>query len=76
MRVSLIMKSKVKEYRLELKMTQKELAKKVGVSRKTINSLENGKYNPSLLLAHKITIILGFEIINDIFFFEEEDFKK
>lgn len=70
------MKSKVRKCRLELKMTHEELTEKVGVSRKTINSLENGKYNLSLILAHKITIILGFEIINDIFFFEEEDFRK
>ncbi len=70
------MKSRVREYRQKLKMTQEELAKKSGVSRKTINSLENGKYNPSLLLAHKITIILGFKIINDIFIFDEDDLKK
>lgn len=70
------MKSRVREYRQKLKMTQEDLAEKAGVSRKTINSLENGKYNPSLLLAHKITIILGFKIINDIFIFDEDDLKK
>ncbi|RBQ22671.1 hypothetical protein ALNOE001_16280 [Candidatus Methanobinarius endosymbioticus] len=70
------MESKVKEYRLELEMTQKELSKKVGVSRKTINWLKNEKYNPSLILAHKITIMLGKEIINDIFIFDKEDLKK
>ena len=46
-----------------------------GVTRQTINSLENGKYNPSLTLAYKITIILGFKNIHHVFRFEKEDLE-
>lgn len=70
-----MMKSKVRYLRQELNMTQKELAKKCGVARQTINSLENGKYNPSLLLAYKITLLLGLDNIHDVFHFEEEDIE-
>ncbi|WP_409199581.1 helix-turn-helix transcriptional regulator [Methanobrevibacter sp. DSM 116169] len=69
------MKSKVKEFRQKLNMTQKELGDKAGVARQTINSLENGKYNPSLILAYKITILLGLESIHDVFTFEKEDLE-
>lgn len=43
--------NRVQEYRKQRKLTQEELAAKVGVSRKTIVSLEKGNYTPSLLLA-------------------------
>ena len=69
------MKSRVRYYRQETGITQKELGKMAGVTRQTINSLENGKYNPSLTLAYKITIILGFKNIHDVFRFEKEDFE-
>lgn len=56
-------------------MTQEELADKLMVSRQTINSLENGKYNPSILLAFKIAKL--FELnIEDIFIYEESDDKN
>ena len=74
-KVVCVMKSKVRYYRQEIGMTQKELAKKADVSRQTINSLENGKYNPSLLLAYKITVLLGFDDIHEIFTFEKEDLE-
>jgi putative transcriptional regulator len=61
------MKTKIKEYRKELKMTQEELADMVDVSRQTIVSLERGKYNPSLILAYKITRALKKEHIEDVF---------
>lgn len=61
------MKTKIKEYRKELKMTQEELADMVDVSRQTIVSLERGKYNPSLILAYKITKALKKEHIEDVF---------
>jgi len=48
------MKTKIKEYRKKLNITQEDLAKKVEVTRQTINSLEQGRYNPSLELAWKI----------------------
>ncbi|EDS71975.1 DNA-binding helix-turn-helix protein [Anaerofustis stercorihominis DSM 17244] len=53
-------------------MTQIELAKKLSVSRQTIISLENGKYNPSIMLAYKIAKIFDLTI-EDVFIFEEEE---
>ena len=50
---------------------QDEFAKLMGVSRQTISSLENGRYNPSILLAHKIAHYFGLTI-EDVFIFEEE----
>ena len=44
----------------------------MGVSRQTICSIENGKYNPSILLAHAIARLFGTQI-EDIFLFEEEE---
>lgn len=53
-------------------MTQQQLAAALGVSRQTIISLESGKYNPSILLAHAIARLFGTQI-EDIFLFEEEE---
>jgi len=61
------MKTKIKEYRKNIKMTQDQLAAAVQVSRQTINALEAGKYNPSLELAHKISKILKAKKIEDVF---------
>ncbi|WP_304682216.1 helix-turn-helix transcriptional regulator [Lactobacillus taiwanensis] len=44
----------VKEYRKERKMTQRQLAKQVGVTERTIISVEKGKYKPSIVLAYKL----------------------
>ena len=52
-------------------MTQQQLAAALGVSRQTIISLEGGRYNPSILLAHAIAKLFGTRI-EDIFLFEEE----
>ena len=52
-------------------LRQEELAKALGVSRQTINSLENGRYNPSIMLAHKTAKYFGLRI-EDVFLFEEE----
>ena len=52
-------------------MTQDDLAGAVGVTRQTIISLENGKYNASLQLAYKISKYFGVKI-EDVFIFEEE----
>ncbi len=54
-------------------ITQKDLAEKVGVSRQTINALENGKYNPSLVVAYKITQLLNKQHIEEVFIFEDEE---
>jgi putative transcriptional regulator len=61
------MKTKIKEHRKKLKITQEELARRVNVTRQTINSLEQGKYNPSLELAHKIKKALRAKYVEDIF---------
>ncbi|WP_280737827.1 MULTISPECIES: helix-turn-helix transcriptional regulator [unclassified Enterococcus] len=54
--------NKVQQFRKEKKLTQEEFAKRVGVSRKTIVSLEKGNYTPSLLLAFQIAKELEVEI--------------
>ena len=59
------MRTRIKYLRQELKMSQKELGDKVGV---TINSLENGKYNPSLFLAYDIT-----QVFNEMIFKDNEE---
>lgn len=65
------METKIKEFRKEITMTQEELAEKVDVSRQTIIALEKGKYNPSLILASKITRALGRERIEDVFIIDD-----
>lgn len=66
------MQTRIHELRKERKITQSELADAVNVSRQTIISLENGRYNASLILAHKIAQFFGVNI-EDIFIFNEED---
>jgi putative transcriptional regulator len=56
------MRTRVKEYRDQKKMTQQELADKVGVRRETIVFLEQGKYSPSLNLAHEVAKVFGVKI--------------
>lgn len=53
-------------------ISQQNLAKMAGVTRQTINALENARYNPSLMLAYKITKILGQEHIEDVFIIEDK----
>jgi putative transcriptional regulator len=65
------MKTKIKEYRKELKMTQEELAEAVDVTRQTIIALEQGRYNPSLILAYRVTKALRMEYIEDVFLLDE-----
>ena len=65
------MKNRIEEIRNEKGIRQEELAKQLGVSRQTISSLENGRYNPSILLAHKIAQYFGM-MIEEVFIFEEE----
>ncbi|MBI9049919.1 MAG: helix-turn-helix transcriptional regulator [Anaerolineaceae bacterium] len=61
----------IQELRKSQKMTQEELADVCGVTRQTIISLESGRYNPSILLAHKIASIFD-KHIEQVFLFEEE----
>lgn len=65
------MNNKIKELRRDKKVTQDDLAGAVGVTRQTIISLENGKYNASLQLAYKISKFFDMRI-EDVFIFEEE----
>ena len=67
------METKIRQFRQELGLTQQELADSAGVTRQTVNALENARYNPSLLLAYKITKILGKDYIEDVFTFDEDD---
>ncbi len=66
------MNVRVKEFRKEFKVTQDDLAKAVGVTRQTIISLENGKYNASLQLAHKLAKYFGV-MIEELFIFDDDD---
>lgn len=66
------MKTRIKEFRAKINLTQNELAERVKVRRETINFLEKGKYNPSLLLAYKISKVFNVAI-EDLFIFEKDD---
>ena len=65
------LKNRIEEIRSERGMRQEELAKALSVSRQTISSLENGRYNPSIGLAYKVARLFGMAI-EDVFIFEEE----
>ncbi len=70
--ITMIIKTRIKEYRVKYNMKQEELAALVGVRRETIGNLENGRYNPSLVLAWSIakvfhvTIEELFEIVEEV----------
>ena len=63
--------TRIKEYRTHMNLTQEDLAKAVGVRRETIVFLEQGKYNPSLRLAHDVARALHAGI-DDLFIFDDE----
>lgn len=65
------LETKIRQYRAKYKMTQEDLAKRVGVRRETIVHLEKGKYNPSLKLAHDIAKTLN-ATIDELFIFTDE----
>lgn len=56
------MDNNIKEFRTKAGFLQEELAKKCGVSRQTINAIENNKYDPSLNLAFKLAEVLGVTV--------------
>ncbi|NTW92813.1 MAG: helix-turn-helix transcriptional regulator [Methanoregulaceae archaeon] len=64
------MKTRMKEFRARKDMTQADLARAVGVRRETIVFLEQGKYNPSLKLAHDVAKLLGTSI-DELYIFED-----
>lgn len=65
------MKNNLEKLRKEHGIKQEELADALEVSRQTIGSLENGRYNPSIQLAFKISRYFGLSI-EDIFIYEED----
>lgn len=65
------LKNRIQELRAQRRITQQELADAVSVTRQTIISLENGRYNASLILAHKIARYFD-TTIEQVFLFEEE----
>ena len=65
------MKNRLEEIRKERGIKQEELAAALEVSRQTIGSLENGRYNPSIILAFKLARYFDMNI-EDIFIYEEE----
>ena len=68
------MKNRIEGIRKQRQIKQEDFAKHMGVSRQTISSLENGRYNPSIILAYKIAKYFDMSI-EDVFNFEDEDLK-
>ena len=64
------MKNRIEEIRKVRGINQEELAKALGVSRQTISSLENGRYNPSIELAYNLSKYFGM-MMEEVFIFEE-----
>ena len=65
------MKNKLEEIRKAKGITQEELANALEVSRQTVGSLENGRYNPSIILAFKIARFFNVSI-EEVFIYEED----
>lgn len=65
------MKNRIEEIRKDRGIRQEDFAKVLGVSRQTISSLETGRYNPSIFLAHKIAKFFGMTI-EEVFLFDDE----
>ena len=66
------MKNNLRVERARQRKTQQELADRTGVSRQTINAIEQGKFNPSTVLALKMSRIFGLPV-NDLFELEDTD---
>ena len=66
------MKNRLKILRAESNLSQDELAKAIKVSRQTINAIENGKFNPSVKLALRMSVLFNCNI-NEIFQLEENE---
>jgi putative transcriptional regulator len=65
------LKNKIREIRKSMNISQDELAKKCNVTRQTVNAIENEKYDPTLLLAFKLSMNLHCKV-DELFIFEEE----
>ena len=68
------MENTIKIQRAIKDLTQEELANLIGVSRQTINSIENNRYVPSTVLALKLSKVFGISV-NELFELEDEDFE-
>lgn len=68
------MKNNLEKLRSGCNLTQEQLANKLKVTRQTINSIENGKYNPSIILAFKISKFFNTTIEN-VFIFQEDSYE-
>lgn len=68
----LLLKNRLEEIRKQKDITQEELAERLAVSRQTIGSLENGRYNPSIILAFKIAKFFQLRI-EEVFIYEEDN---
>lgn len=66
------MKNRLEEIRKDKGITQEELANALEVSRQTVGSLENGRYNPSIILAFKIARFFDVSI-EEVFIYEEDE---
>lgn len=66
--------NRVREFRNSLGLSQLELAKKIGVSRQTINMIENNKYNPTLELCINLALAFGTDL-NTLFWNDKNDLK-
>jgi len=66
------MQNRIEEIRKAKGIRQEDFAKQLGVSRQTISSLETGRYNPSIFLAHKIAAYFGMTI-EEVFIFNDEN---
>ena len=66
--------NRVREFRNSLGLSQLELAKKIGVSRQTINMIENNKYNPTLELCINLALAVGTDL-NTLFWNDKNDLK-
>ena len=66
------MKNNIRIERAVLKMTQQQLAERIGVTRQAINAIEAGKYVPSTVLALKIAAVFD-KLVNEVFMLEETD---
>ncbi len=65
------MKNRIEELRKERGITQIELADSLNVTRQTISSLENGRYDPSIILAYKVARFFGLTI-EEVFIYEDD----
>lgn len=66
------MKNRLEEIRKAKGITQEDLANALEVSRQTVGSLENGRYNPSIILAFKIARFFDVSI-EEVFIYEEDE---